>query len=296
MTWGGVAIGVGTLGSAALGYFGNKGSSDASQVPLETAEQGEARRGLLEFGKTGSYGNYTAGTPYSGSLGDFGLSALERGGLDRITANASAGPGEQFTMGSDVLRDLLTTDKYNPLNNEGVYAGLSGKIDRTTRDASDALKRNAGFGGSLYSSSTIRSLGDVASRGAETKAATLASLYDNYVGRKLGGVNTAFGAQEQLDQKGQQQLSNEFTFGALPRNLKTAEDQANYAEFQRQRQEKQGQISAVSSVAGSNTNFGVPNVSIPKDDPWTDVLGLLAQFGGQYLGSKQGQRTAPKAA
>jgi len=288
--WGGVAAGVigGPIGYGAYRAMKGAGSTDVSQIPLMDPAQAAARSEMLDFSRTGKLGNYTAGTPYEGSFGDFGISALEQGGLNRISANATAGPGDQFSMGSDVLRELLTTDKYNPLNNEGVYAGLSGKIDRTTREASDALKRNAGFGGSLYSTSTIRGLGDVASRGAETKAATLASLYDNYVGRKIGGINTAFGAQAQLDQKGQTQLNNEFTYGSIPRQLKTAEDQAKYAEFQRQRQEKQAQVTASSNLAGSNVPFGVPSVSVPNANPWMDVMSLLAQFGGKAAGAYAG--------
>jgi hypothetical protein len=288
--WGGLGAGIsgGPLGYGIYKAATSGGSTDVSQIPLMDPAQAEARSGLLSFAKSGSYGGYTAGTPYTGSLGDFGVSALEQGGLNRIGANANAGPGENYTMGADVLKELLTTDKYNPLNNEGVYSGLSGTIDRATREASDALKRNAGYGGSLYSTSTIRNLGQVAARGAETKANTLANMYQQYVGQKLGGVNTALSYDQQQQASKQQQLQNEMTYGGLPRTLNTAKDQADYAEFQRQQQEKQGQVTALTNLAGSNVPFGVPNVSIPNANPWLDVMNLLAGFGGKVVGGYAG--------
>lgn len=257
------------------------GSSDVTQVPLETPEQAAARKGLLDFATTGTYGNYTAGLPYNGSLGDFGMTALEQAGQNQVAGRL--GESQSLSSGSNqVLNDLLSTDKYNPLNNEGVYAGLSGKIDRTTREASDALKRNSGFAGSLYSTSTIRGLGEVASRGAENKAATLASLYDNYIGRKVAAAPVA-------DSIARGDVADAYSYGALPRNLNTAKDQAAYAEFQRQQQGKQGQLTALSSVAGKDANFGVPTVSVPNANPWMDVMSLLAQFGGKAAGAYAGK-------
>lgn len=269
-------VAVGVSGATLVGsYFGNKGKkTSATQVPLETEQQRDARRGLLEFGQTGKYGGYTAGTPYTGSLGEFGVTALEEAGQGAIGQRLG---GQDF--GSMGLRDLVTTEKYNPLNQEGLYAGLSGVIDRTTRDASDAFKRSASFGGRLYSTDTVRNLGEINARGAENKAATLAGLYDNYIGRKVGGMTSAIGAQDSA-------IGDAFTYGGLPRTLSTAKDQAAYSEFQRQRAEQQQQLTALSSVAGANSNFGVPTVELPTDNPWGDIAGLLAQFGGNYLGNR----------
>lgn len=289
-----MGFGLGDIGSFALGgpvgyaaykAFSGNGSTGVSQIPLMDPAQAEARRNLLEFSKTGKLGDYTAGTPYAGSLGDFGISALEQGGLNRIGANAIGGPGQMFDLGASTLQDLLGSDKYNPLNQSGMIQGLTGAIDYNTKKAVDAAKRDAGYTGSLYSTNAVRNLGNVEAQGANQKAVTLAGLYQNYLGQKLGAIPQAFGAQAQLDQKGQTQFQNEFTYGAVPRNLKTAEDQARYAEFQRQQQEKQGQVTAATNLAGSNVPFGVPNVSIPNANPWMDVLSLLAQFGGKAAGT-----------
>lgn len=278
MSWVAVAIGGSAVVGGAASYFGSKKGSSVKQEPLETPEQREARRGLTDFARTGTYGGYTAGTPYTGALGDFAMTSLETAGQGALGQRLNGSD-----MGSQTLKDLLMTDKYNPLNQEGVYSGLSGVIDRTTREASDSFKRSASFGGRLYSTDTMRNLGQIQARGAETKAATLASLYDNYIGRKTGAIPQAIAANDSA-------IADAYQYGGLPRTLSTAKDQAEYSEFQRQRQEQQGQIAALSSAAGSSSNFGVPSVTVPKADPWANIAGLLAQFGGSYLGQQQGKK------
>lgn len=287
-------VGAGLLGGPAgyLAYnaFKNGGSTDVAQVPLETPEQRMAREGLLKFAQEGTYGNYTAGQAYTGSLGDFGLSTLEQNGLNTVGSNMTAGRGALFDSGNQVLMDLLKTDKYNPLNNSGAVQGLTGAIDYNTKQAVTAAKRDAAYTGSSYSTSAVRDLGNVEAQGAIAKNQTLANLYQTYIGQKFGAVPQAFAGQQQINNQDEQRLQDSFTYGGLPRSLNNAKDAAAYAEFQRQRQEKQGQITALSSVAGTNSNFGVPNVSVPKDNPWMDVLGLLAQFGGKVAGGAAGAK------
>lgn len=293
MTWAAVAVGGGSILASGVGsYFGSKGkgSSQIDLSMLESPEQRAARSGLLDFARTGKFGNYSAGDAYGGSFGDFGMSALETSATGQLGDRLGQGPGEMFGLGDQALRDLLTTEKYNPLNNEGVYSGLSGVIDRGTRDAGNALKRSSAFGGSLYSTDTVRGLGDVEARGAEAKSATMASLFDNYIGRKVGGISTAFGANQQAEDIKRGRLSDAFQYGGLQRNLNTAKDQAFYNDFLRQRQEKGQQIGALTNVANKDSQFGVPSVSVPKEDPWARIMGLLAQFGGKAAGSYFGAK------
>lgn len=261
------------------------GSTSVDQVPLMDPAQAIARNDVSAFSKTGTLGNYQAGKAYTGSLGDFGLTTLEQAGLNRIDANGKSGPGALFDTGSQALTDLLTTDKYNTLNQNGMIQGLTGAIDYNTNLATDAARRKAGYTGSLYSTDAVKQLGNVEAQGANTKATTLAGLYQNYISSKLGAIPQAFSAQGQLDQKNQQQLTNEMSYGGLPRNLNNASDQAAYAEFQRQQAEKQQQVTAATNLAGSNVPYGVPSVSVPNANPWLDVMNLLAQFGGKAAGT-----------
>lgn len=281
---GGTVVG-GPIGLLASKAFGGSGSSNVTQVPLEDPTQAAARNNLLKFSQTGTMGNYTAGTPYTGSLGDFGVTSLENAGLGQIGSRLTAGPSALNTAGTSSLLDLLNTDKFNPLNQTGMVSGLTGAIDYNTKLATDAAKRDAGYTGNLYSTDAVRNLGNVEAQGANTKATTLANLYSQYMSQKLGAIPQAFAADQQNQTNQRANVDQAMTYGGLTRNLNTAEDQANYSEFQRQQQEKQGQVTAATNLAGSNVPYGVPSVSVPNNNPWTQVLSLLAQFGGKAAGA-----------
>lgn len=283
----------GPLGYGIYKAASGGGTNDVTQVPLRTPEEEEAQKALLEFSKTGVNGNYKAGEAYTGSLGDFATSALEKAAQAKVAARlGTAGTGTNLAASDQVLNDLLTTDKYNPLNQGGVYDAVSGSIDRATREATGAAKRGAAFAGNLYSTDTVQKLGDVQAKGVETKATTLANLYQNYVQQKLGGVGQAYSNAGAVDSMERGAISDAFSAGSLDRNLNTAKDQSAYLEFQRQRGEQQGQIGALTSVANKNTPYGVPSVSVPKDNPWLTVMDLLAQFGGKAIGGKVGAASA----
>lgn len=295
MSWAAVGVSAASLVGSYMSSQ-NNGSTSATQIPLEDPNQATAKANLLDFSRTGTLGNYTAGTPYKGSLGDFGLSSLEQTGQQQVADRLTSGPGELSNIGTGALKDLLTTDKYNPLNQTGMIQGLTGAIDYNTKLASDAARRNSAYTGNLYSTDAIKSLGNVEAQGANTKATTLAGLYQNYIGQKLGAIPQAFGADQQINDEARQKTADAYTYGAIPRALNTAADQAQYGEFQRQQQEKQGQVTAASSVAGSNVPFGVPTVTLPNANPWQDVLNQVAQFGGSYLGAKTATPKVPAAA
>lgn len=273
-------IGYGVYKAATSG-----GSTDVAQVPLMDPAQEQARNNLLNFSKTGTIGNYTAGTPYNGSLGDFGVSALENAGLGQVGQRLTAGPSTLNASGTNSLLDLLNTEKFNPLNNKGLVSGLTGAIDYNTNLAENAAKRSAGYTGNLYSTDAVRNLGNVQAQGANTKATTLAGLYSQYMGQKLGAIPQAFTADAQTQDQARANTADAFAYGGVPRTLNTARDQAAYSEFQRQQQEKQGQVAAATSLSGSNVPFGVPNVSVPNANPWMQVMSLLAQFGGKAAGA-----------
>lgn len=296
MSW--VAVGATTVaaGTAAYGAYTAGGDEKVGQVPLETPEQRDARLGLTDFARTGTYGNYTAGTPYTGSLGNFAMTALESGAQNKLLSRLnSPGMDPNMQLSDQVLQDLLGSDKYNPLKPGGVYDSVTGGIDRATAEAQRGLKRASAFGGSLFSTDTIRGLGDIQGKAVDTKANTMANLFQNYIGQKLGAVPLGYQAALQKDTTARQNITDAYTYGGLPRTLSNAADQAKYTEFQRQRAEQQQQIQALTAAAGSSSNFGVPEVSIPKNDPWMDIASLLAQFGGSYAG-RQAAKVPPAKA
>jgi hypothetical protein len=263
MSWAASAIAAGTIGSSLIGTFGSKKPKQPELTPAQKAAQGS----LLNFGTTGVLGDYRAGEAYTGSLGDFSLSAMERSGLDLMSGRL--GGSEQ------IYNDILDTDKYDPLKQGGVYDQLRGRIQRTTREAADAHKRGSAFSGNLYSTDAHKGLADVYSRGAETEAVTMASLFDNYVGRKMS-------AAPMREEMTRGRLSDAMSYGGLPRTLNTGRDMAKYGEFQRQRGEHASRLDALRGVLGSPN----PAPQQQTSNPWAAVLASLGQMGGSYLAGR----------
>lgn len=253
------------LATSAAGILGGL-LGKKQKAPELPWQQKAAMEGLLNFSSTGRLGDYQAGEAYTGSLGDFALSGLEQSGLDLL----------QGRLGSQdaTMYDLLNTDKYDPLKTGGVYDQLRGRIQRGTREATDEYKRSSAYMGNLYSTDAQRGLADIQARGAETEAVTMANLYDNYVQRRLNAAPV-------MEEMTRGRISDAFAYGQVPRNLKTAEAQSKYGEFQRQRQEKAGRVDALKAVMG-----GPIMQQQPASNPWTSVLNALGQFGGSYLANK----------
>jgi hypothetical protein len=266
----------------------SKDGTNVNQEILETPEQRAARQRLSMFSQTGKYGDFTAGEKYSGSLGDFTPTEMELLSQSKLGGLLSSGMGSSFEMGDQALSDLLTTEKYNPLNQAGVYEPLRGRMERDTREASDAYKRQTAFGGNLYSSDTMRQLGDIQAKGAESLGTTMAGLYDNYVGRKVGAIPQAFNAAAQKESTEQSRIRMGSELGGLERILNTARDQAGYQEWQRARQESTMPIQTAQSLATTNPQYGVKDMSLPGTNGWDRILDLMAQFGGKALGTAMG--------
>lgn len=254
-----------------------------TQEPLRTPEQLAAQKKLLDFGNTGVLGDYTAGTPYSGSFGDFNLSDLEKLSQSNLTNLLTSGMPASFTQGQNALSDLLTTEKYNPLQSGGAYDLMTGTLDRQIRDATTAAKRDAAYTGNLYSSDAIRKLGDVQAKGQEAKGSLLGSLYQNYIQQKLGAIPQAFNAAQVGEGINLNRINAGYTAGALPRNLATAKDQATYQDFVRRQSEKGGQLSAISNLANANAPYGTPSLTLPGTSGWETLLNLGAKIAPYAL-------------
>ena len=334
------AIGV---GSALGSYLGNKGKKEttAEQVPLETKEQREARQALLEFARTGKYGDFTAGADIGVQSGDYSMTGLEQQGqsaLERLLGSAIPGVPSQFdmgdqalagffdpandpqrasqyAMGDDALATLLNTD---PAYIQSQFDPFKTQVQRQIAESERALKRGAGFAGNLYSTNTIRGLGDIQARGNETLTAQLASLTNDALNRRLAAIPLAYqsgaasegltaanlnrrlsavplayqsgAARADIDARNeginQSRIASAYQYGGLPRALSNAATSESNAELIRRRNESLLPINTLQSVAGQSANFGVPSVTIPEQNPWLDLLNSIVQAGGQYYGSK----------
>ncbi|MBI4397417.1 MAG: hypothetical protein HY548_09995 [Elusimicrobia bacterium] len=255
-----------------------------------TPEQQEAMQELLQFAKSGSYGGYTAGTPYGGSLGNFDMTPMEQEGERSLAALVNSANPEMFDLGANELKDFLGGDKFDPFNERGVYSGFKDNVEREIRDSQTRLKRGASFAKNLYSRDTINRMGDLEEQGQKVLSGKLAELYDTYANRRLSAIPMAFNAGQMEENINLGRIGAAYQYGSLPRLLNDAKDTRTYQEWLRQRGELKGPIDALGAVAGNNVQWGAKDVTLPKnqDDSWGKVLDMLAYSGANMLASSYG--------
>lgn len=282
-----VGMGVATGGASeasrlAYNMLGGGDGKTVSQVPLETPEQRAARQMLMRFASTGEFGNFKAGAEVPLSYGDFNMTGIEGQGQSVLQGLLRDGIPEQYKLGDAALRDMLSTA---PGAMEKQFQPFSDITDRTMRESDAALRRSAGFAGNLYSTDTIRKLGDVQARGNETKTAELARLADSALNRRLQAIPLAYQSAQGQEGLAMGRVAASQNYGDLTRKLNDASIKARDTELLRRRQELQLPIAAATSVAGSSVPFGIPSVTT---SPYQELLGLAAQIGGSALGNYAG--------
>jgi hypothetical protein len=265
------------LATSVIGGLASKGKKN--KIPWEVANAWDQ---LREFGMTGKLGNYQAGADYGGPLGNFDKSAIETQGQTDLMSLLQSGRPELFDAASGELKSLLTTDKYDPFNEKGIYSGFAADTDRATREASDALKRSTSFSGSLFSRDTMRRLGDLQEQGARAKTNKLAELYDTFAQRRLSAVPLALQAGQAQESLQQGRIASAFNYGGLDRSLADAEAKASYQDFLRKQSEKQAQIGALQSVGS-----GYPTPTY-QSSPYEGLFSMLGQLGAYKMFSGGG--------
>ncbi|MBK8652176.1 MAG: hypothetical protein IPN23_10790 [Elusimicrobia bacterium] len=175
--------------AAAQGVGSLFGKKKTSQVPLETAEQKLARQKLMGFAESGKFGDFQAGEAVPLGYGDYGVTGYEQQGLSNLQQLLSQDIPEQYRLGDDALQAYLATD---PTDVSAQFDPFKQQTERQIADSNRALKRNAGFAGGLYSTNTIRQLGDIQARGNETLTSELARLTDSALNRRLQAIPLAY--------------------------------------------------------------------------------------------------------
>lgn len=296
-----VAAGVGAVvnpistGITAGGYYAgngvsqvlhkalNPGSTTQDQVPLETAEQRAARLKLMGFADTGTYGNFTAGADIGIQPGDYNMTSTELAGQSELEKLLSSGIPSQFKMGDDALASLLTTD---PAAIQAQFDPFKAQVQRQITESNNALKRGAGFAGNLYSTGTIKGLGDIQARGNETLTSQLAALTNDALNRRLSAIPLAYQSGTAKENLNQGRIASAYQYGSLPRTLSNSATDASNAELIRRRNELLLPINAAQSVAGQNANFGVPSVTVQDPNPMMDLLTAIIGGGSKVLAAK----------
>jgi hypothetical protein len=275
-----VAAGVATGGLSEAARLLKSKQQNLEQVPLETPEQAAARKKLMGFANTGKWGDFTAGAEVPLGYGDYGVTGIENQGLSSLQNLLSSGIPSQFQMGDAALRDILNPD---PNFIQSQFDPFKAQTQRQISDSNDALKRTAGFAGNLYSTDTIRSLGDIEARGNETLTAQLANLTNQALDRRLSAVPLAYQSGQAQEGIAQGRIGSAMQYGGLTRQLNDASIKARDSEILRRRQELQLPIQAATSVAGQNANFGVPSIPYTQQSPYMDLLNIAASLGGRAM-------------
>ncbi len=282
-----VAKGVATGGASEWGSGGalwggsGGGSTSQDQSAFETPEQRQARQLLLQYATTGRIGDLRMGESLNMPLGDYSMSDLESAGLDRVSSDLNSGAPGQYDLGDAGLRDIMDTSEAGLDRMFSPYKALA---EREQRDAEAAFTRSAGAMGNLYSTNTVKGLGDVAAKTSEINMARLADLTNNALNRKTQGIGLAYQSGRERENIAQNRLQNSFNYGGLQRSLNDAALKANYNEKLRQRQEVMGQLQGANTVSGSSVQWGVPSVSVPKENPYMEFMKLALGTVGTLKG------------
>lgn len=283
MDWGRIAMGVGTGGQSELARLGMglMGGGDSGEMMIyETPEQKAARAKLGEFISTGRFGDFQAGAEVPLQYGNYAPTSEERMGLSSLQSLLRQGIPDQYRLGDEALRGIMATD---PAAIERQFQPFRDLTERSMRDADTALKRGAGFAGNLYSTDTIRRLGDVQARGSETMTAQLAGLTNAALDRRLAAVPLAFQSAREQEGLALGRVDASQRYGGLERQLDDARVKARDTELLRRRQELQLPIQAAMSLGGGPVQFGpAPQAA----SPYQDLLNIVGGIGGQYLGNE----------
>lgn len=256
-----------------------------SQGPLETPQQRAARELLMRYATEGKIGGITAGEDLGMPLGDFNMARTEKTGLAQLDQLLASGNPEMYGVANAGIRDLMDTSV------EGIdrmFSPYKALAEREQRTAQDAAKRSAGFAGNLYSTDTIRKLGDVSARTAESNMARLSDLTNQALNRKASAIGLAQTSGSLEEQTKRNRISDAMTLGTRERDLNNARIQADYQERLRRRQEVMGQLDAASSVSGAPVQFGVENMQVAKPNPYMDFLSLIVNAGSRVAAAKAG--------
>jgi len=262
------------------------GTETQSQVPLETPEQAAARKKLLGFADTGTYGDFTAGADVGiGAGADYNATGIEKTGLSNLQTLISSGIPENYKLTDEALKGMLTND---PAAIQAQFDPFKAQTERQIAESNNALKRNSGFAGNLYSTNTIKGLGDIQARGNETLTSKLAELTDSAANRRLSAAQVAIQSAQAQEKTQLDRIGASQQYGSLIRNLNNQAVEARDAEILRRRQELQLPIGALQTVSGQNATFGVPSIETSKQSTIMDLTNLAAKVGGQVVGSRSG--------
>jgi hypothetical protein len=270
-----IGLGVATGGLYNVG----KELTKKKTMQTEPPEVTQARQALAQYSQTGKWGDFQAGAEVPLGYGDYNVTGLENQGLSSLQSLLQSGIPDQYRMGDQAIQDILSQ---GPQEIDSQFNPFRTQVNRQTAEATQAAKRNSAFAGNLYSTNTMKRLGDVQARGNETLTSELSRLTDQALQRnmsaKLQAIPLAFQSGSAQENIAQNRIGSAMQYGGLTRQLNDASIKARDNELLRRRQELQLPIQAATNVSGSNYSMPV------QYNPYQDLLNLVGNIGGKVAG------------
>lgn len=273
-----------------MGFFGDLfgEEKEIKQEPMLTKEQKQAMTALRDFMNTGRIGPYQAGAAYGGDLGAYQPTETEQIGQNKLRGLLEGGLPQVFESGVGEINDLLSTTKYDPFDEKGVYSGFKTNVLRELGESQDRLSQRQATQGNLYSTDTAEQRGLLEERGQQALTNKLAQLYDQFAGRRLQAAGTAadLGMAEQGLMGDQINMAS--SIGALGRLLEDQQAKEAYADWQRRHQERAQTLNAAQTVFKKQVPYGVKSYSYTEPSPWGNLLDSGLELAGTAAGYAMG--------
>lgn len=262
------------------------------QEPMYTPEQKSAMSMLLNVARSGKYGDFTFGEPYTGKMGEYGMTPTETAGQNRLLSLV----GKDVTMpdlygaGAGEIKSLLGTGKYDPYSEKGVFSGFKRNVLKEAHEAQGRLAQTKAITGSLYSRDFGRQSRKLQEETGQQLSDKLAELYDTFAQRKLSGSQLALTAgldearTKEAMETGRIRLSQQF--GGLDRVLKDKEAKDVYEAWLRQREERVKPLVYAGGVAGASVPYSAKEMPVTTvtPSPWQNFFDTVTGVGSNLLG------------
>ena len=254
------------------------GSGDSvSLTDQRTPEQLRMAQLLQQLAATGSAAGINLGTPYTGSLGSFAPTSQEQAGLAALF-------GQQGTntalSGAEDVFSKLSQAAFDP----SVLEPFRKAAVRSEGQALDRLSQQKAITGSRFGTGFGRDASSLIEGTELGIQQQLANLFLNQQGVSMQGAQGLAGVGGQQANLAQQNLQNLFNYGALERQLKSQEAQANYNEWNRQRNEELGRVDLLTQEAARNPLLGIS--SIPgSPSPFSSLINSVLGAAGSTIGA-----------
>lgn len=270
----------GIIGGLA-GLFSKKGKG-AQLTDQRTEEQKQAAAILQQLAMTGSGGGINLGEAFTGSLGNFDITGLEQQGLSDLSGLFGQGQNQDLASARSTFQNLADT-KFDPSDPSSGFASFSRALQKSGGQAQDRLNQQAAITGGVFGSGRGRDTASLQADIVNQEGSFLADLFQRGRSQQLAGAQGLAGIAGQEQQQTLQRIQASQQFGALQRNLKNQEAQANFSEFQRQRSEELSRIGLLTQEANRNPLLGVS--SIPgSPSPFSSLISSVLGGFGQGVG------------